>query len=307
MQVNDKGKIVAAIAALFIMIYAAVQMVYMPLSIRIQQAETEKREAEALKSDISPVLEQKQKLQKEEKQLSDKVADITETSGGKTATKEEFLLFLGETAKKNNVGVIGFKDCGMTKLGGIYTQTFDFQLKGDRNSINNILAQINDMGIKTSYVSVSFRQNLELDYLKRYFDELSDFPWFKEQDEAENEDEDEDEDEGETVREAYLNAGVTDVSEQFTLPREIEPQVPYTEDEPEDAANEGIGSMITQTVYKNPQKGIQTGLVYVSKKSKTSEQDSRMRLAVTVKLIMFNQPQSSTSFLRKEQEQDAVL
>ena len=99
---------------------------------------------------------------------------------GITATNEEFLVFLGNSAKENNVAVSGFNELGTEVKGGIYRTVFDFELKGSSVDINKVLEDINNMGIKCSFGSVSYRQNEGFDYLKRFFDDISELPWYKE-------------------------------------------------------------------------------------------------------------------------------
>lgn len=140
----------------------------------IRLLEQNKAEVEGQSGDITPLEEKSEKLRSEEKKLKDSVDNIKKLSGGLTTTNEEFLVFLGKSAEENNVAVSGFTDLGTTDTDGIYRSTFDFELKGSGADINKVLEDINNIGIKCSYGSVSFRQNEKYDYLKRFFDDLSD-------------------------------------------------------------------------------------------------------------------------------------
>lgn len=309
MTVTLRDKFILLVLAFALLAYGGYKTLWIPATEKIALLEQNKSEVEGQSGDITPLEEKSEKLRSEEKKLKDSVDNIKKLSGGLTTTNEEFLVFLGKSAEENNVAVSGFTDLGTTDTDGIYRSTFDFELKGSGADINKVLEDINNIGIKCSYGSVSFRQNEKYDYLKRFFDDLSDLPWYKE---PEKEDAAND---AETIPEIKLpEITIPDYipdydltpqpDEPAALPQPTEP--PAKEETPKDepkSIEERLNDLLEQTSANMPYR-----ITFLANSSDNYKSVQNMRLSVTVCFIMYNEPSRETSFLNDtESGDDAIL
>ena len=309
MTVTLRDKFILLVLAFTLLAYGGYKTLWIPATEKIALLEQNKSEVEGQSGDITPLEEKSEKLRSEEKKLKDSVDNIKKLSGGLTTTNEEFLVFLGKSAEENNVAVSGFTDLGTTDTDGIYRSTFDFELKGSGADINKVLEDINNIGIKCSYGSVSFRQNEKYDYLKRFFDDLSDLPWYKEpeKDDAAND--------AETIPEIKLpeitipeyipDYDLTpQPDEPAALPQPTEP--PAKEETPKDkpkSIEERLNDLLEQTSANMPYR-----ITFLANTGDSYKSVQNMRLSVTVCFIMYNEPSRETSFLNNtESGDDAIL
>lgn len=315
MTLTFRDKVILLLLILAMGIYFGYQALWIPASGKIAELEENKQSIQKLSGDIEPLLKETERLKKEEKDAKDCVNNIKSLSGGLTATNEEFLVFLGESAKENNVLVSGFNDLGTTAKDGIYRAIFDFELKGSSVDINKVLEDINNMGIKCSFGSVSYRQNESYDYLVRFFDDLTELPWYKEKEEEEKSDEKQEHKEEPQDTEAPVTQPGTQQlpHQQFPTSKPVpaEPTKPPKEDnippantaspKPEvkqpERIEDRLDDLLKQTSFKvlKPYEVVFTA-------NKTNEQlkaGQYMKLNVTVCLIMYNEPSFENSFLNK--------
>lgn len=310
MTVTLRDKFILLVLAFALLAYGGYKALWIPATEKIALLEQNKSEVEGQSGDITPLEEKSEKLRSEEKKLKDSVDNIKKLSGGLTTTNEEFLVFLGKSAEENNVAVSAFTDLGTADTDGIYRSTFDFELKGSGADINKVLEDINNIGIKCSYGSVSFRQNEKYDYLKRFFDDLSDLPWYKE---PEKEDAAND---AEIIPEIKLpEITIPDYIPDYDLsPLPDEPSVlpqpsepPATEETPKDepkSIEERLNDLLEQTSVKN----MPYRITFLANTGDSYKSVQNMRLSVTVCFIMYNEPSRETSFLNNtESGDDAIL
>ena len=310
MTVTLRDKFILLVLAFALLVYGGYKTLWIPATEKIALLEQNKAEVEGQSGDITPLEEKSEKLRSEEKELKDSVDNIKKLSGGLTTTNEEFLVFLGKSAEENNVAVSGFTDLGTTDTDGIYRSTFDFELKGSGADINKVLEDINNIGIKCSYGSVSFRQNEKYDYLKRFFDDLSDLPWYKEpeKDDAAND--------AEAIPEIKLpeitipeyipDYDLTpQPDEPAALPQPTEPseKEETPKDEPK-SIEERLNDLLEQTSAKNMPSYRITFLANTGDSYKSVQ---NMRLSVTVCFIMYNEPSRETSFLNNTESGDNAI
>lgn len=309
MTVTLRDKFILLVLAFALLAYGGYKTLWIPATEKIALLEQNKSEVEGQSGDITPLEEKSEKLRSEEKKLKDSVDNIKKLSSGLTTTNEEFLVFLGKSAEENNVAVSGFTDLGTTDTDGIYRSTFDFELKGSGADINKVLEDINNIGIKCSYGSVSFRQNEKYDYLKRFFDDLSDLPWYKEpeKDDAAND--------AETIPEIKLpeitipeyipDYDLTpQPDEPAALPQPTEPseKEETPKDEPK-SIEERLNDLLEQTSANMPYR-----ITFLANTGDSYKSVQNMRLSVTVCFIMYNEPSRETSFLNNtESGDDAIL
>lgn len=309
MTVTLRDKFILLVLAFALLAYGGYKTLWIPATEKIALLEQNKAEVEGQSGDITPLEEKSEKLRSEEKELKDSVDNIKKLSGGLTTTNEEFLVFLGKSAEENNVAVSGFTDLGTTDTDGIYRSTFDFELKGSSADINKVLEDINNIGIKCSYGSVSFRQNEKYDYLKRFFDDLSDLPWYKEpeKDDAANG--------PETIPEIKLpeitipeyipDYDLTpQPDEPAALPQPTEPseKEETPKDEPK-SIEERLNDLLEQTSANMPTYRI----TFLANSSDSCKSVQNMRLSVTVCFIMYNEPSRETSFLNNTESGDNAI
>jgi len=188
LKLTVRDKVIVLILLLSMVIYGGYQMLWMPLGTKISELETSKSQIEGLTADITPLLKQSETLSAEKNQLEKSVDDIKATKA-KTLTKEEFLLYLGKSATSSGVKLLTFNDFGMEEMGGMYKAKFDFELQGSAANINHILSAIDQMDVKYSVASLSYRQAKDYDYLKRFFDSMTKLPWYKEAEKTEEQQE----------------------------------------------------------------------------------------------------------------------
>lgn len=309
MTVTLRDKFILLVLAFALLAYGEYKTLWIPATEKIALLEQNKAEVEGQSGDITPLEEKSEKLRSEEKELKDSVDNIKKLSSGLTTTNEEFLVFLGKSAEENNVAVSGFTDLGTTDTDGIYRSTFDFELKGSGADINKVLEDINNIGIKCSYGSISFRQNEKYDYLKRFFDDLSDLPWYKE---PEKEDAAND---AETIPDIKLpEITIPDYipdydltpqpDEPASLPQPTEPseKEETPKDEPK-SIEERLNDLLEQTSVKN----MPYRITFLANTGDSYKSVQNMRLSVTVCFIMYNEPSRETSFLNNTESGDNAI
>ena len=288
MKLGPKDKFILLFIALIAVTFAASKFIIKPLGDRIEWLMAEKTETLGLKTDISPLIEKSKKLKNQEELLRENVENIRNADGGKTLTEEEFLVFLGNSTKKNSVSVIDFSNIDQAKDDGLYRSIFDFEIRGDSKNIGKVLRDIEDLGIKCSYGSLSYRQNAEYDYLMRFFDLFTELPWYKEEDFNEEQEEEN------TVLEEQEDMFKSDVKTSEMPIEEYPYKIPEQEILPENKRediNDRLNSLLEPT-YSRTQQG---SIMLLTNKTAKSSQD--MRLAVTVCFVMFTEPSESHSIL----------
>ena len=320
MTLTFRDKIILIVLAFAIGIYVGYQALWIPATAKIAELEENKQSIQNLAGDLEPLLEETERLKKAEKEVKDSVNNIKSLSGGLTATNEEFLVFLGDSAKENNVIVSGFNDLATEAKDGIYRTVFDFELKGSSVDINKVLEDINNMGIKCSFGSISYRQNEGYDYLKRFFDDLSELPWYKEkEDEEEKTDEQQEHQETSKAETPVPGTGAEQIPQQqapVTPDTPADSATPPAEDKQPESIEDRLNDLLQQTSYKTQTSyRTQTPYKVVFLTNTNAEQPTaeykagqQMKLNVTVCLIMYNEPSFENSFLNKtESDSDAIL
>lgn len=298
MKMTIRDRIIVLCLLLGIGLYGGYKLLWLPAGRSIAELEQKKTGVMGLAADISPVLKQTEALQNEEKDLQNAVSDVKGT-GGMTVTKEDFLLTLGESTVKNNVKLIGFNDLGLQEKDGIYKAIFDFELQGTANNINSILNSIDNIGVRYSVGSMSYRQVAEFDYLKRFFDGITGLPWYKEPEKKEEETKIDDvlppRDEffGEPIPSIPDLAipeepARTPTPEQTPLPPEESKPTQPSEDK---SIDERLDSLLQQTGSFGNYK-----IMLLTNNTENFDVGSEMRLAVTVCFIMFEKPSPATSY-----------
>ena len=320
MTLTFRDKIILLALAFAIGIYVGYQALWIPATAKIAELEENKQSIQNLAGDLEPLLEETERLKKAEKEVKDSVNNIKSLSGGLTATNEEFLVFLGDSAKENNVIVSGFNDLGTEAKDGIYRTVFDFELKGSSVDINKVLEDINNMGIKCSIGSISYRQNEGYDYLKRFFDDLSELPWYKEkEDEEEKTDEQQEQQETSKAETPVPGTGAEQIPQQqapVTPDTPADSATPPAEDKQPESIEDRLNDLLQQTSYQTqtlyrtqtPYKVVFLTNTQTEQPTAEYKAGQQMKLNVTVCLIMYNEPSFENSFLNKtESDSDAIL
>ena len=308
MTLTLRDKIILIILGFAVGIYVGYQVLWIPATSKVMDLVENKQAIQKLSGDLEPLLKETEKLKIAEKKAKDTVSNIKSLSGGLTATNEEFLVFLGNSAKENNVNVSGFNELGTEVKNGIYRTAFDFQLKGNSIDINKVLEDINNIGIKCSFGSISYRQDAEYDYLKRFFDDLSELPWYKEKVyEDEKYDEQQEQQEPIEIEKPDLDIGFDEIPQQ-QIP-EI-PELPPVQEEQPQSIEDRLNDLLLQTsvMTHTPYKFVFLTNMQEQKTEVEYKFGQQMRLNVTVCLIMYNEPSFENSFLNKtESEKNAIL
>lgn len=308
MKMTMRDRIIVLMLLLSVVICGGYQTLWMPANAKIAALEKSKAEVQGLTADISPLLKQSEAMNQEKERLQKSVDDIKMESG-KTLTKEEFLLYLGKCTTENGIKLVGFNDLGTEESNGIYKAKFDFQLQGSAVNINNTLSNIDSMGVKYSVGSMSYRQLADYDYLRRFFDNKTDLPWYKEPEKKEEQQEQPSEvlPSDETVipsqplfPEVFPSIPETTPNTQPTPSPEI--STPTPSEEPEDKnINDRLDKLLEQTSFSGTYKMIFLTNIQSLETPETLISDD-MRLAVTICFLMFEKPDISNSFMSQQAE-----
>ena len=324
MTLTFRDKIILLVLALAFGIYAGYQALWIPANTKVAELKENKQSIQKLAGDLEPLLKETEHLKKAEKEAKDSVNNIKRVSGGVTATNEEFLVFLGDSAKENNVTVSGFNELGTEAKDGIYRTVFDFELKGNSVDVNKVLEDINNMGIKCSFGSISYRQNEGYDYLKRFFDDLSELPWYKEkEDEEENKDDKQEEQEEQEEQDTPQVEKPNSVPDIQQIPHQQTPVIPDVpsdvpdvkptppvQDKQPGTLEERLNDLLELTHYQAQKPYKIEFLANVQNDDPKVEYKAgqQMKLNVTICLIMYNEPSFETSFLNEaESDSNAIL
>lgn len=292
MKLTMRDKVLLLLAAACLCAWGEYNLVLKPIRTEIVSLRQEKDTAKGLLSDISPLLRETAKLKETENQLKDHIETIKSSDLGKTITNEEFLVFIGNSTAKNNVNVTGYNNLGIVAENDIYKMIIDMEMKGSGADINKVLTDMDSLGIKYSIGSVSYRQNEQYDYLKRFYDDLTDLPWYEEPDEEEIEEYNKKQQEilgefeipDEELFVPEQNQGVIIPELVVPSPEPIPEQTP----EPPKNIDERLDQLLELTAYRYGNTGYEVKLLTNNNYEYKEGQD--MRLAITVCLIMFDEP-----------------
>lgn len=317
MKIKFRDKAIGVVLVLALSTAAVFNYIVFPANDNVKQLSKKKDEAARLVSDIEPLIEDFEDKKAERTNAEDKYEIIKSEEAYKTATSEEFLVFLGNSAEKNGVKVTGFSDLGTKYENGLYKSYYDVELSGMPLAVNRAIKELNTMGIKYSVGSFSFRQDKEYDYLKRFFDTMTGLSWYKEPEEEKEEppvDETEKENEqqaGEAPIEKPLNEKPTqEKPKEDNVVQKNEP-IQGIVIEPE--KNQGTVLPEDKNIEDRLNELLKTGLFNNTYRvmpltntiDETDILSSEMRLSFTVCLIMFNEPSDETSFINITETEDA--
>lgn len=305
MKITTRDKVIMLLAVAGVCVWGGYKTVFTPMQSRIASLEAEKETAKGLVTDITPLVSEAKKLEVKANDLKHRIDIIKSSDLGKTATNEEFLVYLGASTAKHNVNVTGFNNLGLTVENDVYKMLIDMELKGKGNDINSVLKDIENMGVKYSVGSVSYRQNEKYDYLKRFYDDLTDLPWYKEPDEEEIE---------EFFKQSQQDSiGIDgpideEISPDFVYPVPDSPApdtfVPDTTPatEPPKSIDERLDQLLELMAYTSGNSGYEVMLLTNNNYEYKEGQD--MRLAITLCLIMFDEPSSGNSISYETESED---
>lgn len=323
MKIKFRDKVIAVLLLTVFVIYAVFNYVVFPANKEVDKLKEKKEKVEAKQSDIEPLLKETEEKLLQKDKVYEKYDLIKFAEASKTATSEEFLVYIGQSAETNNVKVTGFSDLGNSFEDGIYRACYDIELSGTPFAITHVIQDLDKMGIECSVGSVSFRQDKEYDYLKRFFDTETNLNWYTEPEEEEEPENKED-------------ALAQQPTEQQPIPQApAEPiNPPQTESvKPKPEKNETIHKnekVEAETVEPGGQQGIVipddesiedrldellklssfnpyyrimplTNTTVITENPYTNE----MRLSFTVCLIMFNEPSPETSFISPPESEES--
>lgn len=314
MKIKFRDKAIGIVLILAIVTGAVFNYIVIPANENIKKLNKKKDEVSRLVSDIDPLLDSFEDKKAERENAEEKYGIIRTEEAYKTATSEEFLVFVGNSAEKNGVKVTGFSDLGYTYENGLYKAYYDVELSGMPLAVNRAVKDLNTMGIKYSVGSVSFRQDKEYDYLKRFFDNLTSLSWYKEPEEEEKKVTPDIE--TETTNEEVLPEKPAEEKPIQEKPQKqdgviqknepvqgevIEPENDKATVLPEDKNIEDRLNDLLKTGVFNPTYKV---IPLTNTVAETEILSNEMRLSFTVCLIMFNEPSEETSFINITEAED---
>lgn len=325
MKIKFRNKAIALLLLTVFVIYAVFNYIVFPANKEVDKLKNEKEKVEAMLSDIEPLLKETEEKQEKKEEVYEKYDLIKFAEASKTATSEEFLVYIGKSAETNNVKVTGFSDLGNTFEDGIYRACYDIELSGTPFAINHVLQDLDTMGIECSVGSVSFRQDKEYDYLKRFFDSETNLNWYTEPEEEEKEPEKKEDalvEQQPTEQQPVPQAPAEPISPPQTesvkpKPEQNEPihkneKVEAESVEPggqegivipdDDSIENRLDELLKLSSFNPYYKVIPlTNTTVITENPYTNE----MRLSFTVCLIMFNEPSPETSFINIENAEES--
>ena len=318
MKIKFRDKAIGIVLILALTTGAVFYYIVFPANDNVKQLSKKKDEAARLVSDIEPLIEDFEDKKAERTNAEEKYEIIKSEEAYKTATSEEFLVFLGNSAEKNGVKVTGFSDLGTKYENGLYKSYYDVELSVMPLAVNRAIKELNTMGIKYSVGSFSFRQDKEYDYLKRFFDTMTGLSWYKEPEE-EKEEPPVDETEKENEQQAVEAPIEKPLNEKPTQEKPKEENNVVQKNEPiqgiviEPEKNQGTVLPEDKNIEDRLNELLKTGLFNNTYRvmpltntiDETDILSSEMRLSFTVCLIMFNEPSDETSFINITETEDA--
>lgn len=310
MKLSIRDKVILIILAAAVTGFCEYKFICVPLSHIASEKQEEHNNAKAMLSDITPLVKETESLKEKEASLSRRTEKIRNEAAGATVTNEEFLVYLGNSVALNDVCVTGFNHLETKEENRTYKMILDFEMKGNSNNINCVLTDLDNMGIKYSVGSFSYRQNEEYNYLKRFYDDLTDLPWYKEPESIEDNTDIIDEipsyeDDNYLYNEPFYFDDNNDMN--YDVPYSPEPETVVPEDTPKTdeetepqleepkSIDERLNELLEPMVYMN--NGYNT--VYLDNKTDyLYNKGQEMRLSVTVCLIMFKEPKQGSGILK---------
>lgn len=288
MKLTIRDRVILLIATIGIISYGGYQILWQPGLTKTAQMEHTKEELEGLALDISPLFKKTETLDKEEKMLNEKVTSLRDSSLSATLTKEDFLVLLGDSTQNNNAKLLKFQDLGISDADGLWEATYDMELQGTAYALGAVLSDIEKTGIKYSAGSISLRQNKDYPYLKRYFDDISNLPWYSEPEPTKTPQPSEMPEASplpEYLPEIITPAPQEPSTQPTPTPYHDQPEVsPGPEDK---SIEKRLDELLTQTSYSG---SYEIRLLNTVQPDDTFEVGEEMRLAVTIRFIMMNEP-----------------
>lgn len=324
MKLRFRDKAVVVVLLCSFAVYLVFNHIVVPADKEANKLNEKKEKVEALLSDIEPLLQETEKKKTQRKKASEKLEEIKSEKAFKTATSEEFLVFLGKNAEENNVKVTGFSDLGNTSEDGIYKAYYDIELSGTPFALTHVVESLDTMGINYSVGSVSFRQDKEYDYLKRFFDAYTNLDWYTEHEEEKKEPEKKEDalvEQQPTEQQPVPQAPAEPISPPQTesvkpKPEQNEPihkneKVEAESVEPggqegivipdDDSIENRLDELLKLSSFNPYYKVIPlTNTTVITENPYTNE----MRLSFTICLTMFNEPSPETSFINIEESEE---
>lgn len=324
MKIKFRDKIIALVLISIFAIYAVFNYIVIPANKEVDKLKEKKEKVAAILSDIEPLLKETEEKEAQKAEAQKKYDQIKFEEASKTATSEEFLVYIGKNAEENNVKVTGFSDLGSIYDDGIYRAYYDIELSGTPFSINRVIKELDKMGIVCSVGSVSFRQDKEYDYLNRFFDFETNLKWYTEPEEEEETESTEKEEPPGEIETAEPKPGEIKPAETIPPipvtppPASNEQQDPpvHKNEEPqtkepdshegfvvpdEESIENRLDDLLKLRSSNSRYKVIPLANTVVSENPYTDE----MRLSFTVCLVMFSEPSSETSFIKIEKVEES--
>ena len=178
MKMSVRDRLILCIVAVVIGAFGYVKLVWQPMNDKIIEMKNEKSDLKLTLTDKSPLEQKRKQLHNDNEALVKQIFEIKGADTAKALTKEEFLVFISDAAKKSNADIIKFNDLGMENENGIWKTTFDFCIRGTLKNINAVCERIDMTGLRYSIGSMSLRQNEQYPYLERSFDHFSNLEWY---------------------------------------------------------------------------------------------------------------------------------
>lgn len=321
MKLRFRDKAICILLLCSIVTYLVFSNIVIPANKKVEKLKEKREKVAALMTDIKPLLEEKAEKEKKRDNAEKKYNEIKNNAAYKTATSEEFLVYLGRSAEANGVKVTGFSDLGSKNENGIYRSFYDMELSGSAFAVGRVVRDFDLMGITYSVGSISMRQDKEYDYLKRFFDTMSNLKWYNEPEEnAKKEDEKTESDASSADKPTTAlppapqqksdnPSPKTEENKQTEKNENVESK-PDAADNPDDiegfvlpetgSIEERLNELLKINSFASYRPVPIAGIASVSNDTSSEE----IRLSLTICLIMFNEPSPETSFLAEQESEE---
>ena len=178
-NLDSKKRIAVYVLAAAVLGVCIFNFIILPSINKIKINDTQRITLKSQIGDMTPLDNKINELTENNNSLIANIDYIKSQNTDMTMNREEFLVFLGKYMNEYSVNMVKFSDLGTEEDNETYKSTYDLQMRGTFANLNNVLKMINATGIRYSVCSLSLREDKSEEYLKRYFDDYTNLPWYK--------------------------------------------------------------------------------------------------------------------------------
>lgn len=176
-EISDRDKLIIYALVLVLVIYLSHTYIYSGIKSNKSNLELELSDLKGHSNDKDLLLSEENDVNNQIDGI-DKVINDLKNSGGKGAINtQDFLCELSGWANDLDVGVGKFREIEVEEQNGVWRSQYEINLNGNLNDLVVLVSKLDNLGISYNVISMSLRQDLEYDWLKRDYTSLSKLDW----------------------------------------------------------------------------------------------------------------------------------